>query len=446
MKRNITFILVMAITFASCSKVLDVNPTASISSDIALKDSTGVERAIIGTYSGMQAVGIYSRNASIVSDLAADNLVWTGTTLEYGQIRNKPIPADNGVLDGMWNASYDVINRANNIITKLPTIAYKSENGKNGVNGEAHFIRALMHYYLSTFFGNIPLRLQPTVDLSNIDLAKSSTLDVYQSIITDLETALPLLPANNITGRASAASAKALLAKIYLAHFQLSGEAASATKAINVANDLLSNSAFGLATPYASLFDPGSTNKESLFEITYDVQNFNRLAQYYYTRDLNGRYEVAPSTGLIAAFEPGDARLSVSIRYDEKNNPYGAKYNDVAGGVDKVFVLRLAELYLIRAEAMAYSNGDIGTIQADINTIRNRAGLGNTTAATYPALQMAIDHERRCEFAFEGHRWHDLVRTKRAAEVLSIDEKYTIFPIPLSEIQTNNKMTQNLGY
>lgn len=445
MKKILFLILASAILTTSCNKVLDVKPSASISSDIALKDSTGVEGAMLGAYSGLQAVGLYGRNAAIIADLAADNLVWTGTTQDYGQIMNKPIPAENAIADGMWTAAYDVINRVNNILYKLPDIPYGSVTGKNHIQGEALFIRALMQHYLAGFFGGVPLRTQPTLDLSNLELEKSSQSDVYASAISDLETAIDLLSHTTTAGRANSSGAKALLARVYLSQFHLTNDASFATKAMQMSSDLI---AFlpGLATTYAELFDPAANSTESILEITYDLQNFNRLAQYYYTRDLNGRYEIAPSAGLIAAFDTADVRLDVSIRFDEKNNPYGAKYNDVAGGVDRVYVLRLAEMYLIHAEALAYTNGDVAAIQDDINVIRHRAGLPDTEASDIASLKLAIENERRFEFAFEGHRWHDLVRTGRAAEVLGIDQKYTLFPIPLSEMQTNKKMQQNPGY
>jgi hypothetical protein len=111
-----------------------------------------------------------------------------------------------------------------------------------------------------------------------------------------------------------------------------------------------------------------------------------------------------------------------------------------------VYVLRLAEMYMIRAEAKAYANGNIEEIRGDVNTLRLRSGLTPTTATTIDALKLAIENERRHEFAFESQRWSDLVRTKRATTVLGINEKFTLFPIPLSELQTNNLMTQNPGY
>lgn len=444
--RNIVYII-LALTFlgTSCNKVLDIAPTAYISSDIALEDSVGVERAIVGAYSGLQAIGLYSRNAAIVGDIAADNLKWTGTTQEYGQILRNNILADNAVSEGMWAASYSLINQVNSVLLKLPEVGYKSSTGKNKSEGEALFLRALMYDYLVSFYGNLPLRMLPTLDLSTIDFDPSTAKEVFEQITKDLEEAVLLLPLSNSEGRATQTSAQALLARTYLARYHLTADDSYATKSIQLASDVIAASS-GLAPTFAELFEQAGNASESLMEIAYDIQNFNRLAQYYYSRDLNGRYEIAPSEDLINSFETNDSRLNVTIRYDEKNNPYGGKYNDVSGGVDRVYVLRLAEMHLIRAEALAYTNGSITDIQADVNAIRARAGLSNTQAASHADLKIAIENERRHEFAFEGRRWNDLVRTGRAETVLGISEYQTLFPIPLSEIQTNKKMKQNPGY
>jgi hypothetical protein len=129
---------------------------------------------------------------------------------------------------------------------------------------------------------------------------------------------------------------------------------------------------------------------------------------------------------------------------------YSTKYDDLAKGADNVIVLRLAEMYLIRAEAEARLQGDIDAIRADIDEVRARAHLQATTASTYGTLLTAIEKEHRAEFAFEGHRWFDLVRTGRAVDVLPkvTNINQTLFPVPLSEIITNRDpdMKQNPGY
>jgi len=445
MKKNIYYILAIILILVSCKKVFDVNPTDAISSDIAFTDSVSVEKVLIGSYNALQAVGLYGRNQVIIGDLAADNLTWTGTSLDYGQIENKPIPAENGIVDGMWSSAYDGINRVNNILYRLPSIGYKSEKGRQSVAGEALFIRALLHFYLATYFGGIPLKIEPTLDLTKIDMARSPLTEVYQQLITDLNSAREILPKTSATGRVNAFGASSLLAKVYLANFHLTNDAASSDSAIVIAGRVISEGGYALS-PYGSLFDPTKVSDESIFEIIYDLQNYNRLAQYFYSRDSSGRYEIAPTDAFIQSFDTNDVRLDFTITYDGKNKPYVIKYNDVSGGTDRVYVFRLAEMYLIRAEAQAYSNGDIESIQSDLNMIRVRAGLDSTQAATIPDLKLAIENECRLEFAFEGHRWPDLVRTKRAATLLGIDEKYTLFPIPLSEKQTNNLIEQNPGY
>ena len=446
MKKIIFFLFALTFTIMSCNKVLDVKPTDSVAAEDAIKNKAGVEHALIGSYNALQATGLYYLNAIIIGDIAADNLTHTGTMMEYGQIERKPIPAENSIVEGMWSGAYNGINCVNNILVKLPGISDITQAESDQYEGEALFIRALLHYYLVTYFGGVPIQTQPTLDLSKIDIARNTAEEVYTQVINDLTTAKAKLSTSKVKGRADSYAASALLAKVYLSKFQLIGDQPSAGLAITEATRVIDDGGYLLATDYGSMFNPATNSPESIFEVVFDAQNFTRLAQYFYSRDLSGRYEFAPEAELIQSYEAADTiRLKESVAYNG-SQPYGYKYKDVSGGTDHVYVFRLAEMYLIRAEALAYSNGDIASIQADINTIRNRAGLANTTAATIPELKQAIDYECRHEFAFEGHRWPDLVRTKRASAVLGIDEKYTLFPIPLSEMQTNNLMKQNDGY
>lgn len=451
MKKKIYYLFALAFVFASCNKILDVNPTDAVPADLAINNKVGVEHALVGSYNALQSSSLYSLDIVVVGDLVADNLTWTGTTQTYGQFENKPVPSVNGVVDGMWTACYDGINRVNNILYRLPAISDLTETEVKQYKGEALFIRALLYFDLVNYFGGVPLRTQPTLDLTYVDLERSSIEQVYAQIIADLTEAKAKLPATKVTkvvGRANTYSVSALLAKVSLAKFQLTNNQASADLAISEAGRVISEGGYTLKSDYSSLFNPGVPSEESVFEIVYDLQNYNRLAQYLYPILLLGRYEFAPTPGLIQSFDIADQRLGTSILFDSKNKPYVTKYNDISGGTDRVNVFRLAEMHLIRAEALAYSGGDTAIIKSDLNLIRNRAGLANTTAESIDELKLAIENECRHEFAFEGHRWTDLVRTKRAVPLLGIDVKYTLFPIPLSEIQTNKKMTnsQNPGY
>lgn len=445
MKNIFIFSIIMLAIFSACTDLLDVEPTDAVSADEAINDKVGVERAITGSYNALQLVGSYGRNQILVSDLPADNLRWSGTTQEYSQIDLNEIAADNGTVDGMWAAGYDGINRVNNVLYQIPGISDLSDDERNIFTGEALFLRALFHFNLAGFFGGVPIKTMPTLDLSNLDQARNSHEEVYNQVIADLVQAEGLLPAEMPVGHASAFSATALLARVYLSQFQLTGNASYAALALESADKVINEGGYSLMESYADLFIP-DPNSESIFEVVYDAQNSNRLAQYFFPRSLTGRYEVAPTEELIESYEEGDVRLDASIAIDEENYPYGIKYTDITAGTDRVYVLRLAEMYLVRAEARAYSNGDIGLIKSDLDIIRSRAGLPAITAEDYPSLKLAIENERRHEFAFEGQRWEDLVRTGRAATVMGIEQKYTLFPIPLSEMQTNNLMTQNPGY
>ncbi|MBK6964893.1 MAG: RagB/SusD family nutrient uptake outer membrane protein [Bacteroidales bacterium] len=443
--KKITYLLISSVLIlGSCSKVLDVEPTASISSETALNDKVGIERATIGSYTALQAAGLYGRNRVIVGDLAADNLKWTGTTYEYYQIENNDVPADNAIIEGTWIAAYDGLNRVNNVLNALSSVADLTDAERDKYEGEALFMRALFHFNLLTYFGGVPIKTTPTLDISNVNQARNPADQVYEQIIADLLQAESKLPVTMPVGRANSYAASALLARVYLTRFHTNGNAADATAAVDMAGKVITEGGFSLVTPYAALFE--GSNSEVIFEIVFDVQNKNRLAEYFFPRSLAGRYEVAPSDELVQSYEAGDQRLAASIATDVENKVYGTKYEQLSAGSDAVFVLRLAEMYMIKAEALAYSNGSILSIQESINALRSRAGLEPTTAETYDALKLAIENERRHEFAFEGHRWFDLVRTKRATGLLGIDEDYTYFPIPLSEMQTNNLMKQNDGY
>ena len=444
MKKITSILILFVLATLSCTKMLDVQPTASISADQAIKDKSGVDKAITGAYYSLHDVGNYGRNQVIVEDLAADNLAWTGTTRDYQQVAENLIAADNGIIDGIWTSNYDCINRVNNVLIRIGDIEMTA-NERNMYTGDGLFLRALSHYNLLCYFGGIPIKTKPTLDLSTINQSRNSVVEVYVQIINDLLTAEQILPKTRSIGRASAYSAEALLARVYLSAFQYSSDPAMADSAIINAGDVISNGGYTLAPAFNDLYNGNTT--ESIFEVIFDAQNYNRLAQYFFPVSLTGRYEVSPTTEFVQSFHATDTtRFVATITFDEKNLPYGIKYKDYTSGTDRVYVLRLAEMYMIRAEARAYSSGNIDDIRNDINILRVRTGLPATTATTYDELKLAIEAERRHEFAFESQRWSDLVRTKRATTVLGIDEKYTLFPIPLSEMQTNKLMTQNPGY
>ncbi len=429
---------------AGCD-VLDVKPTDSIPAEAVFKNKAGIERGIVGSYSSLQSLSYYGRTFYLFGDLAADNLEHPAdaTNSDYGEVDNNSILPENGSVDGIWAGIYDGINVANNVIVKVPGMTDMTNAEKNQALGELYFLRALNHFNLVNLFGNIPIKIAPTVGVDKLDASRDPVNEVYNQIIIDLKFAEDnLLPSASKKIRASRYAATALLARVYLYNkeYDLAWEKA---------NDVISDGGYALLPDFNSIFSSDGS-AETIFEIDFIEVDRNRIAEYNFPKSLNGRREVQPTSNLISAFEPGDIRKNASIAYDG-TNAYANKYIDLSKGEDNVIVLRLAEMFLIRAEAEANKTSpNLTAVAADIDTIRGRSNLGQTTAVTKNDLLLAIEQERRVEFAFEGQRWNDLVRTGRAIAVIPTvsNSNKTLFPVPLSELQTNKspEMIQNPGY
>lgn len=436
------FILITGLMFFASCDVLDVKPYDRISDDAAFKDKEGIEKGILGAYAPFQNFSYYGRAYLIFSDLSADNLEnpVDGTSADYREIDNNNILPENGGVLGIWSSAFESINNANNVIAHVPGMSDMTEEEKQVALGELYFIRALNHFNLMVYFGDVPIKITPTLSPADVNIPRKPKAEVYAQIVEDLEYAADHLTTSSVKVRASKYAAVALLARV---HLYMENYA----EAIARATEVIDDGGYTLIENYIDVFTDGSA--ESIFEIDFTVQNRNRIAEYNFPKSLNGRREVAPTSDIVNAFESGDERNAASIKF-EGSLPYAIKYDDLSTGADNVIVLRLSEMYLIRAEANAKLTQNLSSVQDDINTIRDRAELGDTPANTFPELLEAIEQERWVEFAFEGHRWFDLVRTDRAMDVLAnVTEAYKmLFPIPLSEIITNTNpdMKQNDGY
>jgi len=438
--KKLFILITILLPLASCD-VLNVESQSAVPEEKAIKDKKGIEKGILGAYASFQELGYYGRSYIIFSDLAADNLEQPvdGTAASYTQIDNNSVLPENAGIADIWAAGYEGINIANNIIAKVPEMSDMTDEEKNQALGELYFIRAFNHFSLVNWFGAIPIKTAPTAGATGLDVARDPVAKVYDQIIADLTFAEQNLKAGGTKVRASKYSATALLARAYLYKGDYANAKAKAT-------DVITNGGYDLLD-YADVFTDESA--ESIFEIDFTELNRNRIAEYNFPKTLNGRREVAPTASMLAAYEVGDERFAGSIAFSGAL-AYPIKYDDLSLGADNVIILRLAEMYLIRAEAEAELEGDVSAIQGDINVIRTRAKLPDTSASSFADLLRVIEKERRVEFAFEGHRWFDLVRTGRAMEVLLNvnNANQTLWPIPLSEILTNTNpgMSQNPGY
>ncbi|HSJ30581.1 MAG TPA: RagB/SusD family nutrient uptake outer membrane protein [Longimicrobiales bacterium] len=437
--RTIAWVAAAAV-MAACDSPLDTNPTASIDAETALSTPRGIELGLNGAYRSLQPGNLYGVNLMVYPDMYADNLDFTGTFQTDREVAQRNINATNGAVLSMWADMYDGINRTNNILDAIPNVGALSSSEAAQYRGEALFIRSLHYSLLAGYFGDVPIVTEPSRGVGEESLvARDPVADVYAMIIADLEESATLLAPGHVAGRATADAANALLARVYL-------ETGAYAQARDKATLLIESGEYSLPADYATVFRTNNSS-ESIFELQYSINNSNNQAFWFYTPDLGGRWGYSPTADLYAAFEPGDERLDVTIGIDAGDR-YGNKYEKIENGDDNIVVLRLAEMYLIRAEANARLNAAPAVVRADINEVRNRAGLPDlpTTVDTQQELFDAILQERRVELAFEGLRFFDLRRLGVATTLLQIPATHLLWPIPQAERDVNTALTQNDGY
>jgi starch-binding outer membrane protein, SusD/RagB family len=443
MRKRAIWCVAAAVVLAACDSPLDTDPTASIDSETALTTPRGIQLGLNGAYRALQSGNLWGNVHVVYPDLYADNLDFTGTFQTDREVGNRNVSSSNGQVLSSWSAAYAGINRANNLLDAIPSVTELTAAQQAQYRGEALFIRALMYYYLVSWHGDVPLVLDPSrgVDDSSL-VSRSPAADVYARIIADLEEAATLLtPARN-PGRATQGAANALLARVHL-------DAGNHAEARDRATAVINNTAYAIVPNYGSIWTT-KNSAESIFELPYSINNSNSLAFWFFPDTEGGRLGFAPTSEFYNAFEAGDERRDFYIRFDEDGQIFGAKYFRVENGDDNVVVLRLAEMYLIRAEANARLNAPAQTVRDDIDVVRNRAGLADlpATVDTQEELLDAVLEERRFELAFEGHRFFDLRRRDpvAAAAYLDIPSDRLLFPIPQSERDVNPNLTQNPGY
>jgi starch-binding outer membrane protein, SusD/RagB family len=433
-------VIAVAALLAACDSPLETDPTASISDETALSTARGVELGVTGAYRSFQTGALYDREIHVYPELYADNLDFTSTFQTDREMHERTVTPDNVALLNMWANSYAGVNRANNVLDAIPNVSELTPAQAQRFRGEALFIRALHHFNLVRYYGGVPVVTEPARGIGPEAVRPRDTqAAVYARITADLEEAIGLLPGGHVVGRASAPAARALLAKAYL-------ETGAWAGARDMATAVIDSGLYSLPEDYRSVFET-KNNAESIFELQYSINNSNALAFWYFPASEGGRRGHAPSASLIAAYEPGDERLEASVAFDGAN-PYGIKFWRIASNDDNIMVLRLAEMYLIRAEANARLGAPAETVRADVNVVRDRAGLGPlpTTITAEEDLITAILQERRVELAMEGHRFFDLRRAGRAQTVLNIEAFRLLFPLPQSELDVNPELDQNPGY
>jgi hypothetical protein len=448
-------VLALAGLFAgSCNKLIEIpsHPSDKISADQVFTDSLNVMAALSGIFMNFGAGG---SSGSINTDyllfftgFSSDELYPAANTGIDEFYINK-LRTDNGNVNTLWSSAYTGIYQTNDFLTGVPKSAKLSATLKKQVTGEALICRALYYFNLVQLFDGVPL-ITSTDYKENAVKPKASADSVYGLIISDLTTAISQLSVTYPSAgrlRANVHTARALLAKVYLTRGQWQ-------QAADMANEVLSSGLYSLET-LDKVFLDGS--KEAIWQMA-SVSNYGQTIDANYFIPYSGSiptYALTPYQ--MNAFEAADQRRQAWTASTTINNItyyYPYKYKNQTLGTppkEQYMLFRAGEQFLVRAEANA-QRGLLDSARADLNRIRNRAGLGATTAVSKDDVLLAIERERQAEFFCEaGHRWFDLKRTGRATAVLGpIKADWqatdTLYPIPLQQMDTNPFLKQNKGY
>ncbi len=459
--KNLMLATVLLVSLASCKKsFLELNPPTSLTPEAALATEADLQVALRGAYAGLKSTALYGRSLMVIGDMMGDNTYQsTLNTNRYTLFNNNTYTVTDGDVAGLWNASYTVILRANNIINS--TVAANAN--VNQYKGEAYAIRALAYYNLVRFFGT-PYTQDPTalgvplVTTYNADLkpGRAKVSEVYALINADLTQAYTLMTKFTNSSQFSKYAAKALQAKVY-------NTMGDKTNAKTAALDVITNSGF---TPVTAAAHAGywagvsyRTDKvETLFELSFDAVANNAFDALAYIYLQSGNYgDMLCSDDLYATFAANDARKALYATGTRGGlaSVFVNKYSSFSGDHSDTKVIRMSEMYLIAAEA-SYPANEADAIKY-VNEVTSRRGAA-AIASTGAALLEDIITERRKELAFEGERYHDLQRLKRdvvrstnypaAARTIAFSNFRRIMPIPQGELDANPtiKTQQNPGW
>jgi len=454
--RSLLLMVVVALTFG-CDSFVDVGlPNSQLSSGTVFEERATANAAMTNIYAKLRDTGLLSGNASGMSvalGVYADELDYYGVSTGETQFlyTNNVLPT-SGVVTEWWSRSYNQIYAANTVYEGVNNSTKLAQADKDQLMGEALFVRALVHFSLTNLFGAVPY-ITTTNYQQNQTVNKISTQEVYDRCIADLTAAQALLPDYDFSGsrvRPNKWVATALLARVYLYNGNYAEAANEASAVLN------ESGTYSLVTDFDSAFLKDSPS--TLWQLIPQNNGASTGEGANFIFNSGPPPFVALSSALVTAFEPGDLRRVHWVRAitngsDTWYHAYKYKQQSFAGSSSEYsIVLRLSELYLIRAEARA-KQGFLSGAQDDLNVIRNLAGLPDTTASSQEALLSAILQERRVEFFTEsGHRFLDLKRAGQVTTVLDVvkpgwDVHEALFPLPQNELLLNpNLEPQNAGY
>lgn len=511
MKKKYIFIIMLALATFSCKEsFLELTPLDQYSAATFFKTELQFRQAIAGAYVPLRNV---LNNDYYLCEMRSDNTHYQSYGSVFGMdlifrenIANFEDTPLNSYSNNEYFQCYSIISKANVVIERLKNVEIASA-AKYDIDGQAKFLRAWSYFKLVRLFGDVPLSLTEVTKAEEAFLPRTSADLIYKQIIADATDAITeLSPPTKFpqTGVATKGAATMLLAEVYMTNKKYAeAEILLAT---------LPAMGYTLNANYADAFLTTNKNsKESIFEVQYlegtaaGTAPSNFIYQFLprtkstilitgtATNNTGPGGWNTPTQDMIKAYEPNDKRLDASIgmaegTYDasfyfivsanksvinytpaagKQGVPYAKKYLHtphaaVNNSNDNWPIYRYADALLLLAEAQ---NEQGKSPLTSLNLVRVRAGLAPSAETNQSLLREIIAHERRVELAFENHRWHDLVRTGKAIEVMTaygvkmkqlysylspqsynVTSSRLLYPIPQSERDLNTDLTQNQGY
>lgn len=441
--KKISYFFFLVFCAYACSNRLDIEPEQAISTNLALSNEQGIRTALVGTYDLLSNLpGDVILNSELLAD--TKSLIWTSFNFSLNQLLNKNIAVNNTAVGNFWINSYRTINQANTVLDAMGAV---NETDRGTLAAELRFIRAWVYFDLINMYakpwtaGNpennlgVPIVSFPAEkSLENPEVPRNTVAEVYQFLLDDLLFAKANLLEHN-TVFANTYTASALLSRVYLMQEKFDLAAQEADRVI-------SSGKYELLADFEQVFNQSKNSSEDIFSIQVTPQDgFNRISHFYTGELEGGGGFIGITDAHLIIYETRDQRANLFYIDQPSGSRRSSKWRVNASKDGNVTTIRLAEMYLTRAEAH-FRMGDTAAALEDVNKIRIRAGL---PASSDINLEMILT-ERFLELVFEGHRFRDTKRNRQQFGNLPFDDPRMIYPIPQREMDVNGALVQNEGY
>lgn len=486
--------ILSSVMLSACTD-MDLVPESNLSPENFFKSEEDANAALYGTYAAFMDNDIYNQFWEVLQSQGTDDSEWGGgrttNNLDKNALDKFEFDGNTNLVYSVWTKHYVGVNRSNFSIENIANMSSDQikDDVKKRLIGEAKYLRAFAYFNLVRVYGGVPLVLKQTTKLEGLEVSRNTVDECYEQIISDLQEAKSVLPSvgqlpKGNLGRATKGAATALLAKVYLTRGDYQNVVKETAEVMQMGYKLYDN--------YADNFDVEKENgQESIYEIQYKRNtpgvmgsNFNGFYRPPFV-NINGWVGYGDDPVIrnhYECYEAGDLRRDVNVRlYTKEEYPnmssnyefpcYVNKFLDPSplairsqGGENNYPILRYSDVYLMRAEALNALNPSDAEAYNCLNTVRRRAFGLNMNEASDIDIKAGLSKEdfldvilleRRKEFAFEGQRRFDLLRTHKLKEAMMaqnptigamVEEKHYLLPIPVTELDANKLLEQNPGW